>query len=186
MEHLPGRARRRIEPGTAAGAALVLLGIFALAVEYLPVPGFDLGHYGWPLIVVVGGLLLIGFGAAVAGASGLAVPGGIVLMTGLVLTAQNALDAFQTWAYAWALVAPGGVGVGLIAQGWIRRSRVQVRAGARTLWTGLLLFVVLGAFFEGVVHLSHLDLGIYGKLVLPVALIVGGVLLIGRRLAPRA
>lgn len=183
MTQVPGPARRRVDPGAAAGAALVLLGVLALVVEYVPVPGFDLGHYGWPLIIVVAGLLAIGFGAAVDGASGLAVPGGIVLMTGLVLTVQNTFDAFQTWAYAWALVAPGGVGVGIMAQGWIRRSRAQVRAGTRALWTGVLLFVVLGAFFEGVVHLSHWNLGPYGKLVVPVVLILAGVLLLSRRLA---
>lgn len=180
MRPLPA-PRRHLQPARAAGAALLVLGLVALAVAYVPVPGLDLAHYGWPLIVVLAGLLLIGLGAALDGASGLALPGGVVTAAGLVLAAQTALGAYQTWAYAWPLVVPGGVGVGLLAQGLIRRSPRELRAGRRLLETALLLFAVLAAFFEGVIHLSHWDFGPYGRLVLPVALIAAGAALILRR-----
>lgn len=175
---------RRFDGPLILGGGLVLLGVLGLLIEYVPIPGVDLGHYGWPFLIVVGGLLFMAFGAAVEGASGLAVPGGIVLMAGVVLAVQNFFDAFETWAYAWALVAPGGVGVGLIVQGWIRRSRGEVRAGLRVLWVGVILFLVFGLFFEGVIHLSNWDLGIFGKLLVPVALILLGAWLLVRRLLP--
>ncbi len=181
---MDGRGTRRLDGATVFGAGLVLLGVLALVVEYVPIPGLDLGHYGWPFLVVIAGLLFIAFAVTVAGASGLAVPGAIILMVGAVLAVQDLFDAFETWAYAWALVAPGGVGIGIALQGWIRRSRTEIRAGLRVLWAGVLLFVVFGIFFEGVIHLSHWDLGIYGRLLLPALLILLGVWLLVRRLLP--
>jgi len=41
------------------------------------------------------------------------IPGSIITIAGLVLAVQNTFDLFATWAYAWALVAPGGVGLGI-------------------------------------------------------------------------
>lgn len=180
-----GAGGRRLDGPAVLGGGLVLLGVLGLVIEYLPVPGLDLSHYGWPFLIILGGLLLIAFAAAVEGTSGLAVPGGIVLMAGLVLAVQNVFDAFQTWAYAWALVAPGGVGVGIITQGWIRGSRATVRAGLRVLWSGIVLFIVFGLFFEGVIHLSNWDLGIFGKILVPLLLILLGVWLLFRRMLPR-
>jgi hypothetical protein len=176
--------RRRLDGPVVLGGGLVLLGLLGLFIEYVPLPGVDLGHYGWPFLIVLGGLLFMAFGAAVEGGSGLAVPGGIILMAGVVLAVQNFLDAFQTWAYAWALVAPGGVGLGIIVQGWIRHSRTLVRAGLRVMWAGIVLFIVFALFFEGIIHLSNWDLGVFGKLLVPLVLILLGVGLLVRRLLP--
>ncbi|HEV1992622.1 MAG TPA: hypothetical protein VGR34_07140, partial [Candidatus Dormibacteraeota bacterium] len=96
----------------ALGVVLVVVGIFALGVVVL---GVDLTQYGWPLFVIVPGLtlLVVGF---VGGGAGASVPGGIVTMLGLVLAYQSSTGDWASWAFAWALIAPGGVGLGLYLQ----------------------------------------------------------------------
>jgi hypothetical protein len=137
----------------ALGAVLVVLGVVALAGRSL---GIDFLGLGWPLFVIVPGVLLMVVAVSTGGAAGtaVAVPGGIVLMTGLVLAVQNATDLWATWAYAWALVAPGGVGLGLLVYGLATGQRDIVRAGLPVLGTGLALFLVFGLLFEGVFGLS--------------------------------
>jgi hypothetical protein len=173
--------------GMIFGVILILLGVLFLAERFLDI---NLGKYGWPLFIVVPGVLL--FLAALAAppreGTGLATAGGIVTMVGLVLAVQNATDAWATWAYAWALVAPGGVGVGLALYGMIRGLPDLVRAGARSLGAGLGLFVGFGLFFEGVIGLSG-DPFLVGSDYLPIALIGIGLLFLlwgvfrGRRTA---
>jgi hypothetical protein len=169
----PGR-----RTGELLGALLVAAGLVLLVAQYARI---DLGQYGWPLFVIVPGLALLLIGFLTAGASGLLVPGAIVTATGLVLAVQNTFDLWATWAYAWALIAPGAAGVGIALQGRVRGSPGQVEAGLRTAAIGLGLFVVFGAFFEGVGHVSGLDLGAIGQLVLPLALIVVGLALLAAR-----
>ena len=45
----------------------------------------------------------------------------LVALVGVVLAVQETYGLYQTWAYAWALVAPGGVGVGLTIYGLLAR-----------------------------------------------------------------
>src|SRR5262245_48093808 len=154
------------------GVILILLGLLFLAEQVLDI---NLGRYGWPLFILVPGVLL--FLAALAAApregAGLASAAGIVTMVGLVLAVQNVTDAWATWAYAWALVAPGGVGLGLALYGLIRRMPDLVSAGLRSLGAGLGLFVGFGLFFEGVIGLSG-DPFLVGSDYLPIALIATG------------
>ena len=164
------------------GGLLVVAGILLLVAQYASI---DLGRYGWPLYVIVPGLALLLVGLLMRGASGLVVPGAVVTATGLVLTAQNTFNLWATWAYAWALIFPGGAGVGLALQGRVRGSARQVEAGLQGALLGLALFVVLGAFFEGVVHVSGLYLGAVGQVALAVALIVVGLVLLATRARPR-
>ena len=72
----------------------------------------------------------------------------------MILAVQNATGLWATWAYAWALVGPGGTGIGLIGYGLAHRDQGLVANGLRSLGTGLGLFVAFGLFFEGVIGLS--------------------------------
>lgn len=154
------------------GAVLLLVGVLALAGRSLGVDVFDLG---WPLLVIVPGLLL--FAAAVSaggqGGSAIAVPAGVVTMVGLVLAFQNATGLWATWAYAWALVAPGGVGLGLVVHGLVTEQRGVVQAGLPILGVGLALFLGFGLFFEGVLGLSG------GAVVGAETLLAGGLIVLG-------
>ena len=163
------------------GGLLLVVGVLALAGRGLGVDAFGLG---WPLFVIVPGLLLFALAVTARGPAGaaLAVPAGIVTMVGIVLAVQNATDLWATWAYAWALVAPGGVGLGLLAYGFVTGQRESVRAGLPILGVGLGLFLGFGLFFEGVLGLNGTaivgaeSLLAGGLVVLGLVLLAGGLL----------
>jgi hypothetical protein len=146
--------------GAPDGRAGVVLGIVLIALGCLflvdRVVGIDLGRDGWPLFVIVPGVVLFASGLSTTGreGAGLAVAGGITTVVGLILAVQNATGLWATWAYVWALVGPGGTGVGLIGYGVTHRDQGLVGNGLRSLGTGLGLFVAFGLFFEGVIGLS--------------------------------
>ena len=130
------------------GLVLVILGGLALLGRMFSI---DLLGLGWPIFVLAPGIALFAAGVAVGGRAGvgLAIPGGIVSMVGVVLSFQAATGLWATWAYAWALVAPGGVGVALVLYGLLTGQGDLVRNGVPVLLTGLGLFVAFGLFFEG-------------------------------------
>ena len=177
---------RRASGSLILGLLLVLVGAAYLFGQYVPRPLFavDLGHYGWPLFVIVPGLALLAVGVTNRSVSGLCIPGAIVTMTGIVLAIQNTFDLFATWAYAWALVAPGGVGLGLFIQGVTTGQPALRAAGLRTMGIGAAIFLVGAAFFEGVIHISGKEFGFVGQLVLPLLLIAVGAWLLVRRALP--
>jgi hypothetical protein len=160
----------------ALGVVLVVVGIFALGVVVL---GVDLTQYGWPLFVIVPGLtlLVVGF---VGGGAGASVPGGIVTMLGLLLAYQNAYSDWASWAFAWSLVVPFGVGLGLYLQALRDRDFVMLRRGRSLMFIGLLIFMIGFVFFESILGISPVDYGIFGKAALPALLIVIGIVLLVR------
>ena len=173
----PSAVRPRGGGSSAAlGVVLVVVGIFALGVVVL---GVDLTQYGWPLFVIVPGLtlLVVGF---VGGGAGASVPGGIVTKLGLVLAYQSSTGDWASWAFAWALIAPGGIGLGLYLQALRDRDPVQLRRGRTLIFLSLLIFMIGFVFFESILGISGLDYGIFGKAALPALLIVIGVILLVR------
>jgi len=155
---------------------LVVVGIFALGVVVL---GVDLTQYGWPLFVIVPGLtlLVVGF---VGGGAGASVPGGIVTMLGLVLAYQSSTGDWASWAFAWALIAPGGVGLGLYLQALRDRDPVILKRGRTLIFVALMIFMIGFVFFESILGISATDYGIFGKAALPALLIVIGAILLVR------
>ena len=137
----------------AIGILLILGGAAVLAVRQL---GLDLGEAGWPLFVIVPGVVLFVVGLAVGGrpGTGFAVAGTVTTVTGLILAFQSQTDLYATWAYAWALVAPGGIGLGLLLYGTLTGQRDLALGGLWTLLTGLVIFIVAAFFFESVIGLS--------------------------------
>ena len=132
------------------GALLIILGAAALVVR---VSGVEVG---WPAWVVLPGvaLLVAAFAVPEPGGSGMAVAGGIVTAVGTLLAIQDATGTYASWAYAWALVAPGGVGAGLLLYGLLTRRGDIARRGLGSLVTGIVLFLVGFLLFEGVLHLD--------------------------------
>ncbi len=163
--------------GVVVGGVLIVLGLLFLAERAF---GIEIGRFGWPLFVIVPGVLLLAASLAVAGreGSGLAVAGAITTVVGLVLAFQNTTGLWATWAYAWALVGPGATGLGLIVFGLAKGYPDLVSGGIKSLGTGLALFAVFGIAFEGIIGLSG-EPFLVGSDLLPIGLIGLGVLLVG-------
>jgi hypothetical protein len=163
--------------GVVIGGVLIVIGLIFLAERAF---GVELGRFGWPLFVIVPGVLLMAASVTVGGreGSGLAVAGAITTVVGLVLAFQNATGLWATWAYAWALVGPGATGVGLIFYGVFKHQPDLVSAGLKSLGSGLALFAVFGLFFEGIIGLSG-EPFLIGSDLLPIGLIGLGIILVG-------
>ena len=168
------------------GVILIVIGVVYLAIELIPrhLLDIDVAHSGWPLFVIVPGLVLIGVGGAAPEASGLCVPGGIVIMAGLVLLVQNIFNLFATATYTWALVVPGGVGLGMWIQGLVNDSPGLRASGAGTLGLGFIVFLLSALFFESIVHVSGIQFPFLVRLLLPLLIIVVGVVVMVRRTMP--
>ena len=173
---MPARKEERRGP-VVLGVILVLVGAVFLATN---VTGFQLDA-AWPLFIIVPGLILLGASFAAGGEAGggLAITGSIVTTVGLILAVQEATGLYATWAYAWALVAPGSVGVGMLLFGSFTGRQDLSTAGIRLAGIGLALFVGFALFFEGVIGLSGAGTPPLEGL-LPIGLIaLGAILVVG-------
>jgi hypothetical protein len=180
----PTNRRSPSDAGVVWGILLVFAGIFFLAVRYAP---SDLGQFGWPFFVLVPGLVLLFIGATVRSVAGLLVPGTVVTVVALILAVQNTFDLWASWAYAWALVAPGAFGLGAALLGLARHDRKQTDDGMRAALVGVAMFFVFAVFFEGILHVSGLNFGAPFDIVLPVFLIaIGAALMAFRLVRPRS
>jgi hypothetical protein len=137
----------------AIGILLILGGAGVLAVRQL---GLEVGEAAWPLFVIVPGVVLFVVGLAVGGraGTGFAVAGTVTVVTGLILAFQSQTGLYATWAYAWALVAPGAIGLGLLLYGGLTGQRDLALGGLWSLLTGLVIFIIGAFFFESVIGLS--------------------------------
>ena len=167
---------RSTPPGLVAGVILVIIGAAVLVTR---VVDLSFGGATWPLWIVVPGVaMLVGsFFIPPRGGLGLAIPGAIVTMVGLILWVQEAYGLYATWAYAWALVAPTAPGLGMLLYGLVQRDGELARDGLRTTLVGLGLFLGFMLFFEGVLGLSGSPIENLDE-ILPYALIGLGVLLV--------
>jgi hypothetical protein len=161
--------------GVALGVVLVVVGLFYFLVQVF---GIDLSS-GWPLFVIIPGLTLLIVGFVSLG-TGAAIPGGILTMVGLVLAYQNSTGNWASWAYAWPLVAPGGVGLGLFLQGFRERNPGLIRQGRNLMFIAALIFMVGFVFFESILDLSGMNNVPVVRAALPALFIVIGILLLAR------
>ncbi len=170
----PPPARRGA--GVAVGVVLVVVGLFYLLVQLFAI---DLSSFGWPLYIIIPGLTLLVVGFFSLG-TGAAIPGGILTMVGLVLAYQNSTGNWGSWAYAWALVAPGGVGLGLFLQGLRERNTGLIKQGRNLMFIAALIFMVGFVLFESIFNISGINDQPVVKAALPALFIVIGVLLLAR------
>lgn len=172
----PPPPARRNGTGVALGVVLVVLGLFYFVVQ---VAGINLDSFGWPLFIIIPGLTLLVVGFISFG-TGAAIPGGILTMVGLVLAVQNSTGYWSSWAYAWALVAPGGVGLGLFLQGLRESNASLIRQGRSLMFIAALIFLVGFVFFESILNISGINSQPVVRAALPALFIVIGILLLAR------
>src|SRR2546426_7464156 len=158
----PSQPSRRAGSSVAFGVVLVVLGLFALLVQFT---GFDAGG-SWPLFVVIPGLtlLLVGFLSLGTGAL---IPGAILTVIGLILAYMNATQDWPAWAFAWPLVAPGGVGLGIWLQGLRTSDAHLLRQGRGLMFVAALIFIIGFVIFGTIFRISETDYGWFGKAALP-------------------
>lgn len=174
---------RRPDGPTIIGIALVLLGALWLAARFINI---DLSRIPWPFYIVVPGVVIFLFSLAARdrGGEGLAIAGGVVTMVGLISLYQDLTGHWESWAYAWALVAPGGVGLGLLLFGLLAgRLRLAVNGG-RALLAGLGLFLAGAVFFELILNIGGDHFGQTGRIALSAVLVVSGLLWLTLSLRP--
>jgi len=138
-----------------AGIILILVGLFFLLFPLFPnLSGVINIADQWPLIIVgVGALFLF---SALIGTPGLAIPGSIITGFGCLLYYQNSNDAWESWAYAWALI-PGFVGIGIIIANALEGNAGRgLRSGGTLIIISLVLFLAFGAFLGGGINFSVL------------------------------
>ena len=178
VEAVPYSGKRTGGGSTAAlGIVLVVVGLFALLIV---LTGVDLTQNGWPLFIIIPGLTLLIVGFISFG--GVAtVPGGIVTALGLVLAYANSTGDWPVWAYAWALVIPGGIGLGIYLQALRDRDQAALRNGRNLLAVAVMIFLIGFVVFESILGISGRDyFGNVGKAALPALLIIVGVILLVR------
>ena len=176
--------RRGRHQSTVVGGLFVLIGAILLAGQFVHV---DIGHYGWPFFLIVPGLVILFVALTASGAvsEGLAILGSIVTVSGLILLVQDATDHYESWAYAWALVVPGAIGLGMILYGLTARRPGNIRSGTRVVAVALVLFLVGAAFFEGVVGISGYQFDHTVGVALGVLIIALGALMLVLNLTSR-
>jgi hypothetical protein len=175
----PPPPARRNGAGIALGVVLVVVGLFYFVVQ---VAGINLESFGWPLFIIIPGLTLLVVGFVSFG-TGAAIPGGILTMVGLVLAVQNSTGYWSSWVYAWALVAPGGVGLGLFLQGLRERNLNLIKQGRSLMFIAALIFLVGFVFFESILNISGINDQPVVKAALPALFIVIGILLLARSIS---
>lgn len=176
----PGRVRASV----VAGATLIGIGILLFLVQAAGmVLGVDLSALTWPFFVIVPGVVIAVVALFIPGESGLGIGifGGILTTVGLILLYQNSMNHWESWAYAWALVAPTSPGVVHLVFGLLRGRRDWVHSGLNLITIGLVIFLVAAAFFELVVGISGFRFA-WGGIVWPLLLIVLGTVLLIRSL----
>lgn len=179
-----GPARESQAGRLVFGALLIALGAAFLVSQQV---NFDLGKHGWPIFVIAPGLCLLVVGLAVPNEAGLgmAVPGGIITAVGLLLAFQDATGAWASWAYAWALIAPGSVGATLFLYGLLHRRTDLLDSGLRTAAVGLGLFVGFGLVFENIFGIDSDHGSTVLRDALPIMAIAMGAVIVLMNVLPR-
>lgn len=160
--------------GVIGGLILIALGVLFLIGNLIQVNVW--GVMGPLFVIAFGALFFVGMVVQGKSAGGLAIPGSMFVVLGLILFVQSIFDTWQSWAYVWALFAISGVGIGLVIFSWWSDKPNLKRPGYTMIVMGLTFFFVFGAFFETL--FGMFGFGVAGGLWLPIVLILFGLLLL--------
>jgi hypothetical protein len=138
----------------------------------------------WPLFILGPGVLAYLLALSLESPTGeiVCIPASITTMLGLLLFYQNLTTHWESWAYAWALVAPTSIGLGYLVFGTLqnRPDKIHIGRGLATVGGGI--FLVGFVFFELLLNISGFGLG---RWAWPVLLLLLGVFLVVRTLRGR-
>jgi hypothetical protein len=166
-------------PGHALlGGLLILLGIVFLVGELFDI---RIGSFLWPFFIIGPGVALFVLSLAVDDdtGQGMSAVSGLITMVGLILFFQNVTGHWASWSYAWALIAPTSIGLGMFGYALLKNKPELRRESLQIIKVGLAIFVVAAIFFELIIGVGSLSLGRYGW---PLLLIAPGIFLLARNL----
>jgi hypothetical protein len=168
---------RRNTASALIGLILIGLGIIFLAGQFINI---QISSFLWPFAVIAfGGVFFLGMLAGGPSAGGLAIPGSIIGMTGLILLVQNTFGHWEGWSYDWTLILVS-IGIGLVINGYWSHREHSRQAGWRLIRLGTLFFLIFGAFFELVIGFGATSLA--SRIFWPLAIIAAGAYLFVSRL----
>ncbi len=168
-------ATRHNNGSIVGGSILILFGLLALLGQLFR--GFDLWGAFWPFLIIgFGALFFVGMLLGGKSAAGLAIPGSIITVAGLILLVQDLTGYWESWAYAWTVIVIA-VGLGNFIMGAYGGNEHSRRAGLHTMEVGFVLLIIFGAFFEGMIFATG-RLHELSQLIFPVALILLGIYLV--------
>jgi hypothetical protein len=161
------------------GTLLVVAGLgWFVARELRFNPFVAVADAGWPLFVIIPGVILLTSSLIPRPPRGvgLAIAGTIVTTVGAVLLYQQTTGNWASWAYAWALVGPGAAGLGMAVYGLVFRQHELLRVGARLVAIAAAIFIVGFWYFETVFATGNapFDLGTWW----PAALVAVGIVVL--------
>ncbi len=155
--------------GLIFGLLLIAIGVLALVGQIFLT---NVIRYLWPFFIILPGVVVVTL--ALPDETGLGEPfsmiGSMVTFTGLLLFYQQLTGHWTSWAYAWALVAPIGAGVGLWLYGAVHSYEKKAKSGRDLVRLGLIIGLVGLIFFELILNISGWGLGFIGWPVLFIAL----------------
>jgi hypothetical protein len=164
------------------GSVLIIIGVLALFGNFFNFLNMDAL---WPLIVMgVGIAFFIAMALGDKSRAGLAVPGSILVMIGLILFFMNATNNWEAWSYCWALII-FAVGAGVWINGY-RSDQPELRKrGQETMRSGLILFVIFAIIMEFIFTMIGLHYQTNTLVWASLLAILGLVLLVSRILQLR-
>jgi hypothetical protein len=145
-------ARRDVLAPAGFGVVLIDVGVVAMLSRLYGINLFEsFGEGGWPVFIILPGLVLLALAVVPAPPAGIgfATSGAIVTMVGSILLYQQQTGHWESWAYAWALI-PFAAGVAQVLYGLLARQRSMVSSGLWMAGIAGALFLVGAWFFEGV------------------------------------
>ena len=159
----------RVNSTMVIGGVILLVGLYALFARIFNIRW---GADWWPLLFLLPGLGLLGFGFSGRRANaGMAIPGAILATLGGIFLFQVSTGNWESWAYIWALF-PLAAGLTTMAVGQRNGDDDMTRTGLETARWSAVAFVIGLVFFELIIF------GSLGGYLIPIVLIaVGGVIL---------
>ena len=160
-----------MNPTIILGIALIGIGILVAVGQIL---GISIGRFLWPFFIIVPGVLALygGWRSQSPAGEGLLILGSLVTITGTLLLFQSITTLWATWAYAWALIAPTGVGVAELLWGNKTNNSAKRASGLSLIRIGMIIFFVSLIFFEMILHISGFG---FGYIPLAVVLVIAGI-----------
>lgn len=156
------------------GTALVGVGLFVLLAAIF---GGSVMGLAWPFFVLAPGLFLFYLLKQLGQkAAGLAIPASMISSVGLILFYQNLTGHWSSWAYAWSLIVPTALGIGMAVYGDLARKKQVGDIGEKMARFGMGIFFFGLFFFEILLNISGIMSGMMWLLV-PLLFIAGGIYL---------